>query len=334
MLTNSRQIFPLFEPAAHFHDVKDPCPVFNGREWHLFGSGGSTISESWLIYHATAPALEGPWTEQPAINLGLSGSGVAAPGVLFSDGLFRMFIQTEFMKEGGTVEYLTSNDGFVWEHVGAALHSIPGTSEHGIYDPHPAVVGGTCYIVYSGMPAGWPPKPDIYLAKSVTGTWEGPWLRLGRILDHQSIAEHHNQHDDDDYEWGIEGAQLVELPDGRVLLNATSFLPTGARGSRQRVFFALAEDVTGPYRTCGPVLEPSSVGENGHSTALLEGNDLILCYQTRLESTGRRWRYGLASVSTDRIALPVDFRSDTEGDPPTRDAVSGDGSAPMLHSGS
>lgn len=35
-----------------------------------------------------------------------------------------------------------------------------------------------------------------------------------------------------DYEWGIEGAQLVELPDGRVLLNATCFLPEGRRGNR------------------------------------------------------------------------------------------------------
>ena len=152
------------------------------------------------------------------------------------------------------------------------------------------------------MPEGWPPKPDIYLAKSESGTWEGPWVRMGRILEHADIAEHHNQRDHDEYEWGIEGAQLVELPDGQVLLNATSFLPGGKRGSRQRVFFALADSVAGPYRTCGPVLEPPCFGENGHSTALVDGDQLILMFQARLETTNHCWRYGLARTSALRFS--------------------------------
>ena len=82
MFTGAKQLFPLLEPSDTYRDIKDPCPVFDGRQWHLFGSGGTTKSESWLVYHATAPDLSGPWTEQPAIDLGLNGSGVAAPGVL------------------------------------------------------------------------------------------------------------------------------------------------------------------------------------------------------------------------------------------------------------
>ena len=274
MFTGTTQVFPLIEPSEQFRDLKDPCPVFDGVQWHMFGSGGSTRSESWLVYHATASDLCGPWTEQAGIDLGLPGSGVAAPGVLFADGLFRMFIQTEFMRPGGTVEYLTSPDGASWTHVATVLRAIAGGAEHGVYDPHPAVIKGELYLAYSAMPEGWPPKPDIYLAKSVSGAWEGPWLRMGRILSHADIARHHNQHDHAEYEWGIEGAQLLELPDGRVMLNATSFLPTGARGSRQRVFFAVADRVTGPYRSVGPVLEPPCFGENGHSTALIDGEGL------------------------------------------------------------
>lgn len=304
MLNHPKQLFPLIEPSRALRDVKDPCPVFDGGTWHLFGSGGSIITEKWLIYHATAPSIEGPWTEQPTIDLALGGSGVAAPGVVFCDGLFRMFIQTEFMKPGGKIEYLTSPNGFTWTHVNTALLSMPGTAEHGIYDPHPAKIGNACYLAYSGMPAGWPPKPDIYLASSLSGTWEGPWVRLGSILDHEAVANHHNQHGSANYEWGIEGAQLVELPDGNVLLNATSFLPEGVRGSRQRVFFAVASNVQGPYRSLGPILEPPGFGENGHATALLDGEKLVLCYQARVESTEHRWRYGLAKFWADRIALP------------------------------
>jgi hypothetical protein len=80
----------------------------------------------------------------------------------------------------------------------------------------------------------------------------------------------------------LEGAQLVELPDGRVLLNATCFLPSGARGSRQRVFFAVADKVEGPYQTLGAVLDPSEPGENGHSTVMINDNELTLFYQSRV----------------------------------------------------
>ncbi|MBZ9929912.1 hypothetical protein LB570_07355, partial [Mesorhizobium sp. BR1-1-5] len=89
-------------------------------------------------------------------------------------------------------------------------------------------------------------------------------------------------------------AQLVELPDGRVLLNATCFLPNGLRGNRQRVFFAIADEVAGPYVSIGPVLEPGQPGENGHSTVMIEGSQLSLFYQSRVAATDHRWRYGLA----------------------------------------
>src|ERR1700750_2860835 len=92
--------FPLFDPKA-VDDVKDPCPVFDGQLWHMFGSSGTVTSETWSILHATAPGLFGPWTEHDAIVLPVVGSGVAAPGVIYDGGVFHMFIQTEFMKSGG-----------------------------------------------------------------------------------------------------------------------------------------------------------------------------------------------------------------------------------------
>lgn len=286
-------VFPLFHPQS-VDDLKDPCPVFDGRVWHVFGSSGTVTTETWRILHATAPDLYGPWAEHDPIELPINGTGVAAPGVTHECGVFHMFIQTEFMKSGGRCEHAVSNDGFHWVVLSPAILAIPDTEEDGIYDPHPAVIGGGRYLVYSAMPKFTRvPQPDIYLARSQSDSWFGPWKRIGKILDHNDVP-HHNTRDDPDYEWGIEGAQLIELPDGRVLLNATCFLPNGLRGNRQRVFFAIADEVSGPYVSIGPVLEPGQPGENGHSTVMIDGSQLSLFYQSRVATTDHRWRYGLA----------------------------------------
>jgi len=292
-VTFGSNVFPLFHPTE-IDDLKDPCPVFDGRVWHMFGSGGTVTTESWTLFHATSTHLEGPWTQHDPIHLPIQGSGIAAPGVIYADGVFHMFVQTEFMHPGGRVEHAVSNDGFSWVVLQPALVSIEDSEEHGIYDPHPAEIAGVKYLVYSAMPKfARVPQPDVFLARSVTNTWYGPWERRGKILDHADVP-HHNHRDDPDYEWGIEGPQLVELPDGRVLLNATCFLPAGERGTRQRVFFAVADEVEGPYRTVGPILAPAERGENGHSTVMIKDNELLLFYQSRVEATGQRWRYGIA----------------------------------------
>ncbi|RWO04488.1 MAG: hypothetical protein EOS08_33375, partial [Mesorhizobium sp.] len=144
-------VFPLFHPQS-VDDLKDPCPVFDGALWHVFGSSGTVTTESWNILHATAPDLYGPWTEHEALDLAVTGSGIAAPGVIHECGVFHMFIQTEFMKSGGRCEHAVSNDGFHWVVLNPAILSLPDTDEDGIYDPHPAIIGGKRYIVYSGMP--------------------------------------------------------------------------------------------------------------------------------------------------------------------------------------
>src|SRR6185437_9033853 len=140
------------------------------------------------------------------------------------------------------------------------------------------------YLVYAGIPAlltyerPFVPQPDVYLARSVTERWSGYWKRIKKILDHDDIAWHHNRREHPDYEWGIEGPQLVELPNECVLLNATCFIEEGPRGTRQRVFFALASEVKGPYKTLGPVLSERNdsweSGENGHASAWVKDDEL------------------------------------------------------------
>jgi hypothetical protein len=68
------------------------------------------------------------------------------------------------------------------------------------------------------------------------------------------------------------------------------------------VFFAIADAVTGPYVSIGPVLDPGGPGENGHSTVVIDGERLTLFYQGRVAATNHRWRYGLASFDVSLLS--------------------------------
>lgn len=314
-----KKIGPLFT-SAHFKDAKDPCIVYDGTTWHIYGSCGNVRKEEWRILHATASEIEGPWTEQePAILTGLDGPRVAAPSVIYdpSDKLFHMAIQKDFMMIGGGIEYLVSADGKKFTLTHTLLDPVAESSEAGLYDPHFSIAHGKKYMVYAGMPSmmtfarAFTPQPDAYLAESESGLWSGPWKRLKKILDHDDIAWHHNKRENPDYEWGIEGPQLVELPDGKVILNATCFIEEGRRGTRQRVFFALAERPDGPYQSLGPVLTDRAgeweSGENGHASAYVKDENLYLFYQARSQNDpdprANNWRYGLAVFRLSDISF-------------------------------
>jgi hypothetical protein len=182
-----------------------------------------------------------------------------------------------------------------------------------MYDPHPAIITTKkgkkeYYLVFSAGPDtgfGKPVHGDIFLVKSMTNSWKGPWKRLGPILSHKDVP-HHNPHNDPEYEWGLEGAQLIQLASNKFLLNVVCFMPGGKRGTRQRVFFALADTIKGPYQTIGPVLDtlPNDFesGENGHAAGFIKDKKLHLFYQSRPSSTDAKWRYGFASFTMNENA--------------------------------
>lgn len=292
-MRSTADYYPLYEPD-YDGDTKDPCVVFDGETWHLFGTGRCDHERRWDVLHLVAPAPEGPWTLRDRTRLSgvitTPSTGACAPGVVFDAGRFHMFLQTDFERPGGVVHYLVSDDGSSWEHVNVALVSRARTCEAGVYDPHPSIVHGKKCLVYSGFPErDGPPRPDIYLAVSESDTWAGPWRRVNKILDHAQV-QHHNQHWHDDYERGLEGAQMVETPDGRVVLVATCFLSEGTRGNRQRVFLATSDEMAHAFAAREPTKEIFE-GENGHSSLLFHEGELLLFYQER---RGRgRWRYGL-----------------------------------------
>lgn len=272
-----------------YWDQKDPSPIavpdaYNGNQiYHIYGTKGDDRTRKWEILHAVSPKPLGPWIELAPINLGIEGAGVAAPGVIYDEEAVHMFVQTEFLSLNGTIEYFISKDGgYGFERVGTVLNSIPGTNEAGIYDPQPFIVSEngkkTKYIVYTGMPRV--SHGDVYIAKSLTDSWEGPYSRK-LIINHELVASHHNQHDDTDYEWGLEGGNIILLPNGKFLFVGVSFLPEGQRGTRQRVFGAVADKVDGPYTSLGPIIMPEKLGENGHPGILLENEIVRIYYQER-----------------------------------------------------
>lgn len=300
----------LYEPRR-YPDVKDPSPVFDGERWHLFGTGCGVPAGAEIL-HSTAPALGGPRQEEPSPRLlGVDEIRVAcAPGVTAEGSRLHLFLQQEFDVLGGHIEHLVSDDGgTTFVRTRTALRPHAGLGEAGIYDPDVAEIGGRRYLTYAAMSVVG--QPDLYLARSRRGSWDGPWDRLGCILDHSRVPCH-NQVGTADYEWGLEGPQLLELPGGGVLLTAVCFLPERPAGHRQRVLLAVADDAAGPYVVIGAAVQPSGpggAGENGHGTAVLGRDGLVhLVYQERA-GDGKPWRIMRATADpADLRAAPRDAR--------------------------
>jgi predicted GH43/DUF377 family glycosyl hydrolase len=298
----------------HYPDIKDATPIFDGYQWHIYGSTSAAgTATSYGTLHLCAEDINGPWTIAPISleNLYIPKikrhSEVCAPGVIFDATAqqFHMFIHTHFSATGGVINHLVSDDGMHFEMRDTAIHSYPNTFHAGVYDAQPAIIAGRKYLTYTAFRR--PSHGNIFLAESVTNTWSGPWIRRGIILSHRNVITHHNQHRAHNYEWGLEGSQLLELPDGKILLIAVCFLPKGENGRRQRIFAALASHVRGPYTSLGPLIPVSDQawdsGENGHGGVVLHHSQLYLFYQARgANQHNQEWRYGLSSLNTNHFS--------------------------------
>jgi hypothetical protein len=205
---------------------------------------------------------------------------------------------------------VSDDGGAAFVKTDTALLSDAAAGEAGVYDADAAHVSGERYLTYAAMSVVG--QPDLYLARSSTGSWDGPWDRVGCILDHERVPSH-NQVGTSGYEWGLEGPQILELPSGGVLLTAVCFLAGRPRGHRQRLLLAVAGHPKGPYCLLGtPVapLGPRRGGENGHGTAVLGDDGLVhLVYQERA-GDGLPWRILRATVD------PQDVEDALDAEPP------------------
>jgi hypothetical protein len=291
---------PLVPLAPPYGGLKDPCVIEHGGQWHLFATGckdGFTYD----VVHATAPTPEGPWTPRAPSRLDRP---ACAPAVVAEGDLLHLYVQESYNTIGSSIRHFVSDDGGDSFHErGIALRSLPGTTEAGLYDAHPGVVDGTRYLVYSGFSRVG--EPDLHLARAKA--WNGPWERLGAILSHEDVPCH-NPRGCPRYEWGLEGGQLTELPDGRTLLLGVCFLPKGRVATRQRALLAVADDPAGPYTVLGPAIEPRSygrAGENGHGCAVVHDDRLYLYFQHR-DGDGLPWTLHVSSLDVAALGNVAD----------------------------
>jgi hypothetical protein len=283
--------------------LKDPCVVRCRGEWHLFATGCKP-GYAYDVVHATAPRLAGPWTMQPPAEIrGATSASRCAPGVVAEGDRLHLFLQDAYNLLGGAITHFVSDDGgATFDAAGTALTSIEGATEAGLYDAHPAEVAGTNYLLYAGMAKVG--EPDLHLASATD--WHGPWQRYGVVLGHDDVGCH-NPRGCPTYEWGLEGGQLAELPDGGTLLACVCFLPDGDDGTRQRVLLATADEPTGPYGVVGPAIDPTGYapgGENGHPAVVVDRGRVHLFFQHR-DGDGEPWVLYATSVAAAALAVPA-----------------------------
>src|SRR4051794_11542580 len=176
---------PPFGDAPGVWQMKDPSLAFDGSAWHLFGTGWNTAGAPPDVFHAASGSAEGPYVMgSPSLLHGVSGGGVGAPGIIIDNGIFHMFVQTEFEVLGGRIEHLVSADGDSFERTDTSLVSDPALGEASIYDAQPCLIRGERYLTYAA--ASRVGRTELHLARS-SGGWQGPWVRLGPIVRQSDV---------------------------------------------------------------------------------------------------------------------------------------------------
>lgn len=244
-------------------------------------------------FHAAHPG--GPWQElAPATITGVEGPEVVAPAVVRDGDTWTMYVQTSCFSKDGVIAVATSADGVHFTGTGAAAASkdgLPGVI--GVYDVAVSDVTEKgaqmeC-MVFSGYRAVG--NGDVYVALREKGAdaWSAPVLALK-----QEDVPFHNPPGSRDYEWGLEGAKVVQLADDAYLMIGVAFLDKSVseRGTRQRVFFAASNKPEGPYTAMetpyAPTAYPEGTGENGHPDTIDLGNKIGVLYQERA-GEGQPW---------------------------------------------
>lgn len=308
LIANGMETGPLAEPgetATH----KDAVRVFYQGRWHIYGTGhemkdpsnpppGHRPHRGSILFHLIGDRLDGPYTElHPPVLLGNFPPGIyEAPSLVAEGDTLHLFAQTTYYQLGRTIEHFVSTDGqrFTWKDT--ALRSVPGGQLAGIYDVDVAVLRyrgrDRATILYSGFsrPGSRDDRPDpvLFLGCSTNGL-DGPWQHGERPILTDADVPWHNSHDPANplYEWGLEGAQLLPLPDGGYLLLSVAFekRPGRAYMPAQRLLFARYDDDMRLVDVSDPIL-PLVGGwdEYGHGSMMFDPEDprqLRLLFQAR-----------------------------------------------------
>lgn len=307
------------EDTGYF-EMKDPSlvPMPDGT-FMMYAGLGTVRGEEWVQGRFRADHPGGPWQElEPAVIEGVTGTEVCAPVVLYAekDGkpLWRMYVQTACFSEGGVIALATSEDGIHFR--GSALPAMTRDDipqEHqpvvGLYDVNisDVAIDGIAHecMVFSGYRKVG--SGDIYMSlrKKDEEKWSQP-----RLMLRQEDVPFHNRPGIPNFEWGLEGAKVLQLADDAFLMVGVSFLDKGneCRGTRQRVFFAAARSVNGPFIAMNTPIDPTvydvGQGENGHPDMAVLGKRFCILYQERA-GEGHPWHLRYAEIDKEELLCRV-----------------------------
>jgi hypothetical protein len=308
------------EHQEKYPELKDPCVIATpDGKFTLFASIGNSITQQWIVGRFSAQSIEGPWTEvAPVIFKNISGPQLCAPAVTYEEvegqPLWKMYIQTACFEEDGVIALAKSTDGLTF--VGeiqplAARHSVE--PEHqpnviGVYDVGVSEVKNNeddlvCMLFsgYRRVGCG-----DLYMSYKKKTAGEYEWSTAQRLLAQEDVP-FHNHPSYEHFEWGLEGAKLIQLATDCYLLIGVCFQPrpVGFEGTRQRVFFAVSSSLNGPFVPVGmpftPYAQEGKNGENGHPDTLVIGNEFWVIYQER-DGDGKPWYFRTAKYNIAQLA--------------------------------
>ncbi len=320
-------------------EIKDPTVVQLPDGTYALYATVFGVDEG-LVPRFTANHPAGPWQEEePAVVEGVSGPGVCAPSVVVEDRdgepLFRMYIQTSWNTEDGVIAVASSTDGihFKADPVAMTKKDVPGSVS--LYDVAVSEVtkGGKihdCMVFSAYREVGC---GDVYVSLREQGTdkWSAPKLALK-----QEDVPFHNQPGSKNFEWGLEGAKIVQLADDAFLMVGVCFLDKdkSERGTRQRVFFAASATPDGPFLPMRTPIEPTPYkngsGENGHPETIDLGDKLGILYQERA-GEGRDKPWHLRYTEFDKTLLLKEIRARLAPPPPSpANSLRGRRSGPKL----
>ncbi len=301
-----------------YYEIKDPSIIqIADHAFMMYASIGNSRHQQWLVGCFEANNPHGPWQEvEPVTFEHLSGPQLCAPAVTYEnvDGqpIWTMYIQTACFEENGVIAVATSTDG----HHFVGQPQPLATKEQIVESPAP-IVGvydvavseikqnqeELLCMVYSGyrrIGCG-----DIFMTTKRKGeeTWTTPECLLS-----QEAVPFHNRPDYEHFEWGLEGAKIVQLADDCFLMIGVCFLPKPQQylGTRQRVFFAAASSISGPFVPVGLPFVPQEnewkTGENGHPDTLIIDDTLHVMYQERF-GEGHPWHLRSAEFELPKLEL-------------------------------
>jgi hypothetical protein len=283
----------------------------------MFASIGNVREEKWIVGRFLANTPTGPWQElPPVIFTNITGPQLCAPAVTYEEKngqpLWTMYIQTCCFAEDGVIVKATSTDGstfngepqpLVTKHTADTTHPVVGVYDVGISEISLEQEPILC-LLYSGYRKVG--NGDLYMTYRKKFAPEDAWTR-GKLILAQEAVPFHNHPSQSDYEWGLEGAKLVQLGD-TFLLIGVCFQPGRQFGNRQRVFFAGAISIEGPFIPLCTPFRPQNpnlnLGENGHPDTLIIKNDLWIVFQER-QDAGSYWHLRAARFDLRQLGSYV-----------------------------